>query len=57
MPLIESDFLVLVGVDFNLRYCYEIPTLHLLVKSWQGVYNSARFRHGPETPAQAGKPG
>jgi hypothetical protein len=22
----------------------------LLVKSWQGVYNSARFRHKPDNP-------
>jgi hypothetical protein len=25
MPLIESDFPDLGGVDFNLLYCYEIP--------------------------------
>jgi hypothetical protein len=25
MPLIESDFQNLGGVDFNLLYCYEIP--------------------------------
>jgi hypothetical protein len=27
----------------------------MLVKSWQGVYNSARFRQKPERPAYAGK--
>jgi len=26
MPLIESDFPLLGGVDFNLLYCYEIPS-------------------------------
>jgi hypothetical protein len=25
MPLIESDFLLLGRVDFNLSYCFEIP--------------------------------
>jgi hypothetical protein len=26
-----------------------------LVKFWQGVYNSARFRHRPVSPVSAGK--
>ena len=41
MPLIESDFLVLVGVDFNLRYCYEIPRSLELDNRIISIYNIA----------------
>ena len=57
MPSIESDFPVFGGVDFNLLYCYEIPVDHLLVKSGQAVYNSARFRHEPAGTTGTGESG
>jgi hypothetical protein len=39
MPLIESHFLPRLGVDFNLRYCYEIPGTHPIESSEHLCYD------------------
>jgi hypothetical protein len=40
MPSIESDFPVLGGVDFNLLFCYEIPSSGIIVFRGNWLYTA-----------------